>query len=92
MRSEIILGSPGYYGTGSVLITRDYAPSRKNRYSVFYIPSSPSKRIKIIGRELPLGLARKIANNYLNSIKEKCSKRLKKAIKNDKDIVSGKND
>lgn len=84
MRSNIVLGTPGYYGTGSCLITRDYAAGSKNRYTVYYIPPSPCGRIKIIGRELPFGYANNLAKKYLEKLLPLASKRLKKAIKNNK--------
>lgn len=84
MRQEIIQGTDGYYGTGSCLIARDYSSGCRNRYTVYYIPSAPSARVKIIGRELPLGYSKKFAKDYLEKLKLKCSKRLKQAIANDK--------
>jgi len=87
MRSNIVLGTPGYHGTGSCLITRDYAAGSKNRYTVYYIPPSPSKRIKIIGRELPFGFANNLAKKYLQDMLPLASKRLKTAIKRNKEFM-----
>jgi hypothetical protein len=52
-----MVGYDGKY----VLIVPDHAAGRFARYTVYLVPSSPSRRIRIIGRELPLGLARRIA-------------------------------
>lgn len=85
MRANVILGTPGYYGTGTVLVVRDYSAGRKNRYTVYYIPTSSSRRTKIIGRELPFGYANKLGQKYLDDLKPKVSKKLKEAIKHDKE-------
>jgi hypothetical protein len=50
----------GYEGHYCVIIP-DHAAGRPKRYSVYRLPSSPSRPIKVIGRELPLGHARKVA-------------------------------
>lgn len=47
------------YGQFYYLIVPDHAAGRKNRYTVYKIPSSPSGKIKIIGRELLMSQARK---------------------------------
>jgi len=41
------------------LFVPDHAAGRRNRFTVYRIPASPSRRIKIVGRELPLGYAKK---------------------------------
>lgn len=42
------------------LIVPDAAAGKKGRYSVYRIPSSPSRRIKVVGRELSLSNARQV--------------------------------
>lgn len=44
-----------------VLIVPDMASGSRGRYTVYSVPSSPSRRIRIIGRELRLKDARRIA-------------------------------
>lgn len=34
------------------LVVPDYAAGRHNRFTIYRIPKSPSRRIKIVGREL----------------------------------------
>lgn len=43
------------------VIVPDQAAGRRARYTVYRIPTDPSQKIKIVGRELPLTDARKIA-------------------------------
>lgn len=43
-----------------VLIVPDNASGRENRYTVYRIPPSTGRYIRVIGRELPLGFAKKI--------------------------------
>jgi hypothetical protein len=50
----------GYAGQ-YVLIVPDHAAGRRGRYTVYLIPSSPSRDTQVLGRELPLGQARRIA-------------------------------
>jgi len=54
----------GYYG-GYYLIVPDHAAGRRNRFTVYRIPTSGgigySGGVKVIGRELPLGYSRKLA-------------------------------
>ncbi len=45
------------------LIVPDIAAGRRFRYTVYKIPSSPSRRIKVIGREIDLKTARRIVKN-----------------------------
>lgn len=52
----------GYDGRHYIIIP-DEAAGMRHRYSVYQIPASPSRRIKIIGRELDLKLARKLVYN-----------------------------
>jgi hypothetical protein len=44
-----------------LLIVPDIAAGRKRRYTVYSVPSSPSRKIKVVGRELTIGQARKIS-------------------------------
>lgn len=48
----------GYYGV-YFLIVPDNAAGLPGRYTVYRVPSSPRRRIRVVGRELPLGFARK---------------------------------
>lgn len=50
----------GYYGH-YYLIVPDHADACPRRFTVYRVPASPSRRIKVVGRALPLGHARKIA-------------------------------
>lgn len=52
------VGTFGHYN----LIVRDTGSGMPNRYTVYRIPSSPSGRVRIIGRELPLKFAKKLAS------------------------------
>lgn len=52
----------GYNGS-YYLIIPDHAAGIPGRYTVYKIPSTPAKKIKIIGRSLSLGLARRMTNN-----------------------------
>lgn len=49
------------YNDYYILILPDIAAGKTPRYTVYKIPSSPAKRIKIIGRELDIRTARFIA-------------------------------
>lgn len=55
----------GYHGTGYCLIVPDHAAGRRHRFTVYHIPTSPSRRVRVIGRELPLGHAKRIARAKL---------------------------
>ena len=55
----------GYYGI-QCLIVYDHAAGSNNRYTVYVIPASPSRKIRIIGRELTLGVAKKIAQQAID--------------------------
>jgi hypothetical protein len=60
---KLIIGTTervGYYGC-YYLIVPDHAAGHRGRYTVYRIPASPSRRVKIVGRELPLAYARKYA-------------------------------
>lgn len=41
-------------------IVPDIAAGRQDRYTIYRVPSSPSRGVKIIGRELPLEHARSL--------------------------------
>jgi hypothetical protein len=61
MREVIITTKRVGYDGSYCLIVPDHAAGNPNRYTVYKIPASPSRRTKIIGRELPLSCAKKIA-------------------------------
>lgn len=62
-----------------ILILPDMAAgSQYPRYTVYKIPSSPANKTKIIGRELDIRTARKIAKQYENDISKQVKKVLKK--------------
>jgi hypothetical protein len=50
----------GYEGR-YYLIVPDHASGRRNRYTVYQVPSSPSRRVKVVGRELPYLSAERVA-------------------------------
>lgn len=47
------------------LIVPDHAAGKRHRYTVYRIPAAPSRRVKIVGRELPLSDARTVAKKAL---------------------------
>ena len=51
------------------LIIPDHASGRRNRYTLYRIPSHPTandrQSIKILGRELPLDRCKRIANGQI---------------------------
>lgn len=51
------VGYEGHY----CLIVPDHAAGRRSRFTVYRIPSSPSRNVRVIGRELTLGQARRVA-------------------------------
>ncbi len=59
LETELPVEYKGFY----VLIVPDAAAGKKDRFSVYKIPSSPSRRTKILGRELTLSQARKVAES-----------------------------
>ena len=62
-----------------ILIVPDISAGRRNRFTIYKVPTSEGHRVKIVGRELPLGFAKKYA--------KKCAKQYEeKAIKEDKRI------
>ena len=64
------------YNDFSILIIPNMAAGKKSRYTVYKIPSSEGKRIEIIGRELDIRTARKIAKKYENDISKENKKLL----------------
>ena len=61
MRHTIIVKKRVGYDGSYFLIIPDHAAGLPNRYTVYRVPASPSRRIKIVGRELDLKTANKIA-------------------------------
>lgn len=59
------------------LIVPDMAAGRKDAYTVYRIPSSPSRRIKVIARECDLDFCKKLCKNY-NKPPTKKQKAIKK--------------
>ncbi len=59
----IILGTSRRAGLSGFyyVIVPDCAAGKRNRYTLYRIPNSPSKKIRILGRELPYRLCVKIA-------------------------------
>ena len=55
------------YDNYHYLIVPDEAAGRKYRYTVYQIPTSPSRKIKVIGLELPLEYARKVVKKHEKS-------------------------
>ena len=53
----------GYYGSYIVIIP-GHAAGRPKRYTVYKMPAHPSGRVRVVGQELPLGHARRIAKKY----------------------------
>jgi hypothetical protein len=47
------------------VILPDNAAGSGGRYTVYRMPSSPSRKITIIGRELPLGHAQRIVREHV---------------------------
>lgn len=52
------------YNEGYFLIVPDAAAGSPDRFTVYRIPSSPSRRVRVIGRELPLGTAREVIRQF----------------------------
>ncbi len=66
------------YNDCYILIIPNMAAGHKNRYSVYKISSSENKKPEIIGRELDIQTARKIASKYENDISKEFKKLLKR--------------
>lgn len=66
------------YNDCYILIIPNMAAGHKNRYTVYKISSSEIKKPKIIGRELDIRTARKIASEYENDISKESKKLLKR--------------
>ena len=50
----------GYDGSYRVVVP-DHASGKANRFTVYRLPASPSRRTQVLGRELPLKLAMTVA-------------------------------
>lgn len=50
-----------YDGCYMLIVPDASAGSSQPRYTVYRVPASPPGEIRIIGRELPIGLAKKVA-------------------------------
>lgn len=61
-----------------ILIVPNMAAGKRPRYTVYKIPSTEGDRIKIIGRELDIKMARKIAKEYENDVSKEVRKTLRK--------------
>ena len=48
------------------LVVPDHAAGRRHRYTVYRIPSSPARPVRIVGRELSRGYALKIARLHVS--------------------------
>jgi len=71
MTKREILGTKkrvGYRGD-YYLIVPDHAAGRRNRFTVYRIPSSPSRRTRILGRELTWAHCMRIAKTDLHTIR-----------------------
>lgn len=55
----------GYYGVYYVILP-DHASGRRRRFTVYKMPASPSRRTKIVGRELTLGYAIRLVKRLEN--------------------------
>ena len=58
-----------WYDGKYALIVPDNAAGKSKRFTVYLIPASPSRSVRIVGRELPLGLSKKIARYHLKKHK-----------------------
>jgi hypothetical protein len=70
MKNVVILETlrrVGYEGR-YILILPDNTAGKPHRYSVYLLPSSPSRPVQIVGRELNLPLARRIARQVEDRI------------------------
>jgi hypothetical protein len=54
----------GYYGPGYFLIVPDHAAGKRRRFTLYHIPTSPSRRVRILGRELTLGYCQQLARRH----------------------------
>ena len=55
----------GYDGKYA-LIVPDHAAGKPNRFTVYLIPSSPSRKVRVVGQELTLGVSKRIAKHHLD--------------------------
>lgn len=50
-----------------VVVVPDEAAGRRRRYTVYRIPAAPSRPVRIIGREVTIGVARRLARKALGT-------------------------
>lgn len=79
MKREVIVstrrvGYDGHY----FFIVPDHASGRRNRFTIYRVPASPSRRVKIVGRELSLGYAVEYAHKKLGFLVARSRKTNKK--------------
>jgi hypothetical protein len=55
------------------LIVPDHAAGSPNRYTVYKIPASPNRRVRVVGRELPIGFAHRYVRRLVDGTWQKCS-------------------
>lgn len=74
MRAHLIVETRrvGYEGK-YFLIIPDHAAGKPRRFTVYAVPSSPSGRLRVIGRELPLGHAREVAQQAAEKARKQMS-------------------
>lgn len=65
----------GYHGV-YFLVVPDHASGHMNRYTVYQVPASPGRKIKIIGRELPMSDSKRVINEAIAKHKAKVDKEL----------------
>lgn len=66
------------YNDFYILIIPNMAAGKKSRYTVYKIPSSEGRKIEVIGRELDIRTARKIAKKYENDIVKESRKLMRR--------------
>ena len=64
-----------------ILIVPNIASGCKGRYTVYLLPTSDGGKIKIVGRELLLGHAKKIAREHSKRLEENAKRYKKKCRK-----------
>jgi hypothetical protein len=57
-----------------ILIVPNIASGCKGRYTVYLLPTSDGGKVKIVGRELPLGHAKRIARAHSKRLEENARK------------------
>jgi len=65
----------GYYGCYFVIVP-DHAAGRRKRFTVYRIPATPSARVRIVGRELTFGFAKKYVHRLMNKKMKFFTKRI----------------